>query len=107
MSPFGFTALSGAWLFLLIPPLVIFYFLKLKRPRIEIPSLVLWQQVLQDSRVNSPFQRFKRNLLLFLQLLLLLLLILQQSHGSATPGTECHQGIPQRILFRSLPRQCD
>lgn len=76
MSPFGFTALSGAWLFLLIPPLVIFYFLKLKRPRIEIPSLVLWQQVLQDSRVNSPFQRFKRNLLLFLQLLLLLLLIL-------------------------------
>jgi hypothetical protein len=76
MSPFGFTALSGAWLFLLLIPLVVFYFLKLRRPRIEIPSLILWQQVLNDSRVNSPFQRFKRNLLLFLQLLLLLLLIL-------------------------------
>ncbi|MFT5122516.1 MAG: Ca-activated chloride channel family protein, partial [Verrucomicrobiales bacterium] len=76
MSPFGFTALSGAWLFLLIPPLILFYFLKLKRPRVEIPSLVFWQQVLQDSRVNAPFQKFKRNLMLFLQLLLLLLLIL-------------------------------
>jgi len=76
MSPFGFTAISAAWLFLLFIPLIVFYFLKLRRPRVEIPSLILWQQVLNDNRVNSPFQKFKRNLLLFLQLLLLLLLIL-------------------------------
>jgi hypothetical protein len=50
--------------------------LKLKRPRAEIPSLVLWRQVVQDHRVNSPFQRFKRNLLLLLQILLLLFLVL-------------------------------
>ena len=71
-----FTALSSAWLFLLLIPLVAFYFLKLKRPRQLIPSLVLWRQVLSDQRVNSPFQRFKRNFLLFLQILLLLLLVL-------------------------------
>jgi Ca-activated chloride channel family protein len=71
-----FTALSSAWLFLLTIPLVIFYFLKLRRPRQIIPSLVLWRQVIADQRVNSPFQRFKRNILLFLQLLLLALLIL-------------------------------
>jgi len=71
-----FTALSSAWLFLLTIPLVIFYFLKLRRPRQVIPSLVLWRQVLADQRVNSPFQRFKRNILLLLQLLLLALLIL-------------------------------
>src|SRR5215210_4200252 len=71
-----FTALSSAWLLLLLVPLVAFYFLKLKRPRQVIPSLVLWRQVLDDQRVNSPFQRFKRNLLLLLQLLLLALLIL-------------------------------
>ena len=59
-----------------VPLLVLLYFLKLKRPQHQIPSLVLWRQVLDDYRVNSPFQRFKRNLLLLLQLLLLVLLVL-------------------------------
>src|SRR6187402_3928330 len=72
----SFSALSSAWLFALLVPLVIFYFLKLKRPRQTISSLVLWKQVLSDQRVNSPFQRFKRNLLLLLQILLLILLVL-------------------------------
>jgi hypothetical protein len=72
----GFQSLSHLWLLSLLAPLVLFYFLKLKRPRAEIPSLVLWRQVLQDHRVNSPFQKFKRNLLLLLQILLLLFLIL-------------------------------
>jgi len=72
----GFHALSHLWLASLLAPLVLFYFLKLKRPRAEVPSLLLWRQVLQDQRVNSPFQKFKRNLLLFLQILLLLLLVL-------------------------------
>lgn len=72
----GFHALSTAWLFLLIIPLVILYFLKLKRPTMRVPSLALWAAVMQDQRVNSPFQRFKRNLLLWLQLLILCLLVL-------------------------------
>jgi hypothetical protein len=71
-----FTALSAAWLALLAVPVIFFYFLKLRRPRQIVPSLVLWRQVLADQRVNSPFQRFKRNLLLLLQLLLLALLVL-------------------------------
>ena len=32
---------SYFWLFLLFIPLLIFYFLKLKRPRQEVPSLAL------------------------------------------------------------------
>src|SRR4051812_7475993 len=76
MSWGGFQSLSHLWLAALLAPLILFYFLKLKRPRAEVPSLVLWRQVLQDQRVNSPFQKFKRNLLLLLQLLLLILLIL-------------------------------
>lgn len=74
MSPFGFQALSHAWAFALLAPLILFYFLKLKRPRLEVPSLFLWRRVLSDNRVNSPFQRFKRNLLLLVQILLLSLL---------------------------------
>lgn len=76
MNWIGFNVLTSAWLFLLIPPLVLFYFLKLRRPRQVVPSLFLWRQVLSDSRVNSPFQRFKRNILLWLQLLLLILIVL-------------------------------
>ncbi|MEK0448502.1 MAG: hypothetical protein RL088_770 [Verrucomicrobiota bacterium] len=69
-----FSSLSGAWLFALLVPLIVFYFLKLRRPRQMVPSLVLWRQVLSDQRVNSPFQRFKRNILLLLQILLLALI---------------------------------
>lgn len=72
----GFNTPGSAWLFLLLVPLIAFYFLKLKRPRLKIPSLVLWQAVLNDRRVNSPFQRFKRNLLLLLQILILSLVVL-------------------------------
>ncbi len=76
MSSLGFYALGSAWLFALAAPLVLFYFLKLKRPRVQVPSLVLWRRVIEDRRVNSPFQRFKRNLLLLLQMALLMLLCL-------------------------------
>lgn len=72
----GFFLPIYGWLFLLLGPLVVFYFLKLRRPRMTIPSLVLWQRVMRDSRVNAPFQRFRRNILLLLQILLLCLLVM-------------------------------
>ena len=76
MSWPGFSAIANAWWLLLLVPLLAFYFLKLKRPRVEISSLVLWQSVVNDQRVNSPFQKFRRNILLWLQMAVLLLLIL-------------------------------
>ncbi|MFT5127876.1 MAG: Ca-activated chloride channel family protein, partial [Rhodothermales bacterium] len=76
MSGFGFYSLTAAWLFALSIPLIIVYFLKLRRPRVNVPSLLLWTRAMEDRRVNSPFQRFKRNMLLLLQILLLLLLVL-------------------------------
>ncbi|HEX6985774.1 MAG TPA: BatA and WFA domain-containing protein [Planctomycetaceae bacterium] len=72
MNWIGFSWLSGLWLLAVAAPIVLFYFLKLRRPRAEVPSLALWRQVMNDQRVNSPFQKFKRNLLLLFQLLLLL-----------------------------------
>jgi hypothetical protein len=76
MKFLSFVNLYGAWFFLATIPLIILYFLKLRRPKVDVPSLVLWQSVLNDQRVNSPFQKFRRNLLLLLQLILLALVIL-------------------------------
>ncbi len=97
MSWPGFYALSSAWLFALVLPLVILYFLKLKRPKKEIPSLALWQQVINDQRVNSPFQKFKRNILLLLQFLLLASLILAAMQPFLRSGAERAQYIPVLI----------
>lgn len=75
MSWPGFSAFSNVWWLLLLVPLLVFYFLKLKRPRVEISSLVLWQSVVNDQRVNSPFQKFRRNILLWLQIAILVFLV--------------------------------
>jgi len=93
----GFSALTSAWLFLLLGPLILFYFLKLRRPRLEVPSLALWQQVINDQRVNSPFQKFKRNLLLLLQILLLCALILAAMQPFWPTGNASAQAIPVLI----------
>lgn len=93
----GFYALSSAWLFLLLIPLIIFYFLKLRRPQMDVTSLVLWQQVINDQRVNSPFQKFKRNMLLLLQLLLLISLILAAMQPFWPTGADRANYVPVLI----------
>ena len=89
-----FAALSSAWLAALLVPLVAFYFLKLKRPRHDVSSLVLWRQVIADQRVNSPFQKFKRNLLLLLQILLLALLVLAAMQPLLRSGVSRAERLP-------------
>ena len=87
MNLIGLHAPAAAWLAALAIPLVAVYFLKLKREQVALPSLVLWRQVMNDQRVNAPFQRFRRNLLLLLQLLILALLVAAAmqpfSHGQS------------------------
>jgi Ca-activated chloride channel family protein len=62
-----------------LPPLaalvLLLYLLKLKRREVEVSSVFLWRQVIQDVQANAPFQKLRKNLLLLLQLLFLLFLI--------------------------------
>lgn len=69
-------ALYNLWLFSIIPAILFLYLLKRKYEEKTVPSVLLWQQVLQNREVNRPFQRLQKNLLLLLQLLAALLLLL-------------------------------
>jgi len=80
---------------LAIPALVILYFLKLRRQPIDVPSTLLWRKAIDDLQVNAPFQRLRRNLLLFLQLQLLLLLLLALSR----PVTNYRPGAGKATVF--------
>ncbi|MBI1310001.1 VWA domain-containing protein [bacterium] len=93
----GFSAIANAWWLLLLIPLIIFYFLKLRRPRVEIASLALWQSVVNDQRVNSPFQKFRRNILLWLQMALLILLVLAAMQPFFVGGSARSRYLPVLI----------
>lgn len=60
---------------LVVGPLIVaMYLLKLRREERRVSSTFLWQRMVRDVEANAPWQRLRRNWLLFLQLLLLLLL---------------------------------
>ncbi|HWE92812.1 MAG TPA: BatA and WFA domain-containing protein [Tepidisphaeraceae bacterium] len=73
---------------LVIPALLVLYFLKLRRKEMAVSSTFLWKKAIQDLQVNAPFQRLRRNLLLLLQLLLLIALLLSLARPIANyrPG---------------------
>ncbi len=71
-----FLAPLGLLAGLLAIPLVALYFLRIRRQRVVVPSLLLWQELAAAERLATPFERFRRSVLLWLQLLLLALIAL-------------------------------
>ena len=66
---------GALWFLALIPPVVLLYFLRLRRKDLRISSTMLWTAMVDDLQANVPFQRLRKNLLLLLQILILLALI--------------------------------
>jgi hypothetical protein len=56
-------------------PIILLYMLKLRRKQTQVSSTMLWEKLLKDRQANAPWQKLKRNLLLFLQLLILAALV--------------------------------
>lgn len=69
-------ALQYLWVTVIIPVIILLYILKRKYEPIEVSSILLWQRFLHEQEANKPWQKLRRNLLLFLQLLVACLLIL-------------------------------
>jgi len=63
LNPFGL--LWGLW----IPGIIILYMLKQQHEEVEISSTYLWDRVIRDMEASRPWQKIRKNLLLFLQLL--------------------------------------
>lgn len=59
-----------------IPIVVLFYLLKRRRVVRVVSSSLLWQKFLAETQASAPFQKLRKNWLLFLQLLMLILAIL-------------------------------
>jgi Ca-activated chloride channel homolog len=61
---------------LLAVPIILLYMLRLRRREMPVSSAMLWQLLLRDRQSNTPWQKLRRQLLLFLQLLILAAMVL-------------------------------
>jgi uncharacterized membrane protein len=78
LSPLAFAV------FALSLPLVLLYFLKVRRRERRVSSLLLWHAALRDREASAFFQRLQRDPLLILQILALLALTLALARPVAT-----------------------
>lgn len=97
-SPPGLLAL------LAVPAIIVLYLLKQKHTEQVISSLYLWNHALRDLEASTPWQRLRKNILMFLQIAaaVLLALILAQPF---LPAADANRGSVLLVIDRSLSMQ--
>lgn len=75
-----------------IPIIILLYLLKQKAEDIPVSSIYLWREALKDMEAADPWEKLKKNLLMFIQILTVLLLILALAspylkHGGSEYGS--------------------
>lgn len=81
------------WFLLLLPVVIFLYFLKQKTKDQSFSSLYLWREMYQNIRVRNPFEKWKRNILLLLQILILLLLIIALTSPYLKRGSHAYDHV--------------
>ncbi len=75
----------------LVPIVIVLYILKQKAKDQTFSSILLWQEVYRNLEARTPFERFRHNLLMYLQigiLLLLIIALMAPAIRNAGKGTE-------------------
>lgn len=78
LAPLAFALLG------LAVPLFLLYFLKVRRRRQPVPSVLLWEPALRDQQASAFLRRFQRDSLLILQLLALVVLVVALARPAVT-----------------------
>lgn len=89
------TNLLGLLFFVWLPILLAIYFFKSKPVKHNVPSLFLWRQVFHKRQKLSFFEKFRDNLIFWLQLLFFILLFL----GLSQPYFQWSQNRSKRIVI--------
>ncbi len=79
----------------LIPVIVLFYFMKLRRKEIPVSSSFLWRKSISDAKVDSFFQKLRMNILLLLQILFIALM----ACALARPYFKSLKNLPPTLIF--------
>ncbi len=79
----------------IIPIVIALHFLKLRRQRYVVPSMMLWRASAEDQKANVPFQRLRNLLLPILQSLFLLVIIV----SVARPALQIPGTVHGKIIF--------
>lgn len=89
----GFTNLWPLFLLLTIPPVIMLYILKRKYKEEVISSSLLWKEVYKNTRANTPWEKFKKNIMLLLQIIIILSVILALMSPFISIGGQSYKNV--------------
>lgn len=96
----GFQYIWPLALLVLLPMIVLLYMMKQKAKERKVSSLYLWREAYQNRRSDTPWEKLKHNLLMYLQLLAMALLILAMT-APYLKGDQEEHSYPILVIDRS------